>query len=271
MIIKNKCTTKFTVIPNHVIEDKALDWKDLGLLAYLLSKPGTWNVRREQLINAKKTGDSGMRAILSTLQKAGYVGFDRKKDGTTEWWVTDTAKKPNVQNHHKDAQANVEKQHVENPHVENPQVLVKTERPLKTDKKVKTDLQAGKPTAPKKKNEPVTAKTWDAYSSAYQDRYGVSPIRNASVNGQLAQFVKNVGAEEAPHIARYFLTLNENWYVKGCHSPGSLLRDAGKLRTLWATGRQMTAAQATQADRTQGNANAYNDAMTILESKYANH
>ena len=41
------------------------------------------------------------------------------------------------------------------------------------------------------------------------------------------------------------------------HPTNLLLRDAEKLRTEWATGRQVTRTQAAQVDRTQTNANAF--------------
>jgi hypothetical protein len=97
---------------------------------------------------------------------------------------------------------------------------------------------------------PVGAATWNAYFLAYENRYGVGPIRNAKVNGQIAQFVKRVGAEEAPHIASYYLTNKNSYYLGRGHSVDCLLSDAEKLRMEWATDRQVTATQARQEDKT---------------------
>ena len=113
-------------------------------------------------------------------------------------------------------------------------------------------------TRPRKpRAETPTAATWEAYSAAYAQRYAVDPIRNATLNGQLAQFVGRVGAQEAPAIAAYYLSHNGAFYVRSAHAIGALLRDAEKLRTEWATRSQITATGAQQADRTQTNFNAF--------------
>lgn len=103
----------------------------------------------------------------------------------------------------------------------------------------------------------ATGEAWDAYSTAYMTRYTVGPVRNAKVNGQMAQFVSRVGAGEAPHIAAWFVGHQNGFYVRNMHSVDSLLRDAEKLRTEWATNRRMTNTQAQLADRTETNRGAF--------------
>jgi hypothetical protein len=114
---------------------------------------------------------------------------------------------------------------------------------------------------------PATASraVWDAYSEAYQGRYGVTPVRNASVNGQLAMFVGRLPHEEAPGVAAFYVRHQNGLYVAAMHPTNLMLRDAEKLRTEWATNRQVTRAEAHQADRTQTNANAFGS--MIAEAK----
>lgn len=100
-----------------------------------------------------------------------------------------------------------------------------------------------------------TSKIWQAYSHAYAMRYGVDPVRNAKVNGQLAQLLSRLGEEEAVAVASWFIGHNDRWYVGKMHSVDCLLRDCEKLRTEWATGRTMTQRQATDADRRQSTGN----------------
>ena len=95
---------------------------------------------------------------------------------------------------------------------------------------------------------------WDAYALAYQDRYGVEPVRNAKVNGQLSQLVKRIGPD-APAVAGHYVRSNNTWYVRKGHSVGCLLADAEKLRTEWATGRHITAAYAHHLDQRQESVN----------------
>ena len=113
----------------------------------------------------------------------------------------------------------------------------------------------------------VTAPVWDSYSRTYQDRYGVPPMRNAKVNGMLANFCRRIPLDEAPHIAAYYLGHNSAYYVQRGHPVECLLADAEKLRTEWATGRQTTITQARQMDRTATNANIWGE--LIAEAKAA--
>jgi hypothetical protein len=96
-----------------------------------------------------------------------------------------------------------------------------------------------------------TAAIWHAYASAYGHRYGIEPVRNAKVNGQLAQLLARLGAEEAPRVAAFFVSHNNRYYVQKLHAVDCLLNDAEKLRTEWATGRRVTATAANEADRLQ--------------------
>jgi hypothetical protein len=116
-----------------------------------------------------------------------------------------------------------------------------------------------------------SAETWIAYAAAYRARYHAEPVRNATVNGQLAQLVGRLGAEEAPHVAAFYVGHQNRFYVGAGHSVGVLLRDCEKLRTEWATGRQSTVMQAIQADRTQTNFNAFAPLIAEAQAKERTH
>lgn len=105
--------------------------------------------------------------------------------------------------------------------------------PAVTPKKAKTS---------KPKPESATSATWASYAAAYEARYSVAPVRNATVNGQLAQFVARVSVEEAPAIAEFYLGHTSGLYRSAQHPVNLLLRDAESLRTQWATGRQASSA-----------------------------
>jgi hypothetical protein len=128
------------------------------------------------------------------------------------------------------------------------------------------------PAASPRPSKPVapSAPTWEAYASAYQDRYGVEPVRNAKVNSQLALFVGRLGAEEAPAVARFFVGHQSAFYVRGMHPVEHLLKDAEKLRTEWATGRRVTSTQAAQADRTATNLGAFQRLIDQAKAEDAN-
>lgn len=92
-------------------------------------------------------------------------------------------------------------------------------------------------------------RTWEAYTEGYVERYMVEPTFNGKVAGQVVGFVKRVGMDEAPRVARWFPSHQSSYYVGRGHVVDCLLRDAEKLRTEWATGRVMTAGKARQSDR----------------------
>ena len=92
--------------------------------------------------------------------------------------------------------------------------------------------------------------TWAAYSAAYQERYGVQPVRNAKVNAAIKSFTRRIGADESPGVARYYLSHSDAFYARKCHDVGPMLADAEKLRTEWVTQRQVTGITARQQERT---------------------
>lgn len=106
--------------------------------------------------------------------------------------------------------------------------------------------------APKPPKEPTaTSETWDAYSSAYAQRYGSPPVRNAKVNGQLARLVEQLGADEAPPVAAFYLTHPAAIY--NFHPVGLLLRDCQALRTQWMRGSVVTPTAARRNEETAAN------------------
>jgi hypothetical protein len=98
---------------------------------------------------------------------------------------------------------------------------------------------APKPSPKLDPDAPTTA-VWDAYATAYFARYGTEPVRNKTVNGQLANLLARLGREEAPQVAAYFVRMGKKHYVERRHPVGLLLHDAEGIRTQWATGQAVT-------------------------------
>lgn len=135
-----------------------------------------------------------------------------------------------------------------------PPVAARTKAELKADQEA--ELQAACKAA------------WAAYRMAYATRYGVPPVRNEKVSSQMKDFVRRIGRSEAAEVAAWYVqSINEAWVVKACHDVGSLLSRAEAYRTQWATGRTVTATEATQLDRTQSNSSAADQAIAILRKK----
>ena len=115
---------------------------------------------------------------------------------------------------------------------------------------------------------PDNVKTWNAYANAYRRRYGILPESNRKTRGQVAQFVKLVGADKAVALAAYFPTHNGRWFVQCRHEFGLLLKSYQQIATDWATGQQMTETRARQAENTQSNLESHNGALEILKKHY---
>lgn len=85
----------------------------------------------------------------------------------------------------------------------------------------------------------LNRRIWASYVMAYQNRWGREPVRNATVNGQVAQLGKRLG-EEAIEVVKFYVEHNDSFYVKNCHPIGLCLKQAEGLRTQWANGRPIT-------------------------------
>lgn len=83
----NKPRGEFAVLPKQAINDANLSWEARGMLAYLLDKPDSWQVRFVDLIRQSPAGRDQTRRILHELQDAGYIVRHqvRNEDGTFDW------------------------------------------------------------------------------------------------------------------------------------------------------------------------------------------
>ncbi len=96
-----------------------------------------------------------------------------------------------------------------------------------------------------------TTQVWEAYASAYRHRYGADPIRNAKVNGQLMNLIRQVGLDRAIALAANYPFHPDAYYTKRMHPVDLLLADAQKLNTELQTGQVMTWSRAQQQERMQ--------------------
>lgn len=103
---------------------------------------------------------------------------------------------------------------------------------------------------PKGLPTPVT-EAWRAYSEAFRGKYGVPPICNAKVMGQVKQFIERVGATDAPDILRFYLQQHDRWTVQNGHTVGVALQQAEKLAAGYRGARLMTEKEARRIDEKQ--------------------
>lgn len=120
-------------------------------------------------------------------------------------------------------------------------------------------VEAPKASKAKTEKQQVSADTWLAYANAYFNRYGVEPIRNAKVNGQISKFVDLVGLSMAPVLARYYVNLNTPYYLQKSHDFGLALADAQAINTQYLSGRQITRKDIQRVEASQTAANLMHD------------
>lgn len=86
----------FVQIDKYFLDDKNLTWGAKGILAYILSKPDTWKVRKEDLVKRSGDGKAKIEAALLNLMANGYIHWyqEKNEDGTFGEWVYDVYERP---------------------------------------------------------------------------------------------------------------------------------------------------------------------------------
>ena len=107
--------------------------------------------------------------------------------------------------------------------------------------------------------------TWEFYKRAYLERYGIEPVRNARVNRNILDFVKQVGAN-APQMIYFFVFHNNSWYVQKGHDTGTLLSNVQAIARDWAKGYQTTQTYAKQGESVATAQMAAQGAIELLNS-----
>lgn len=84
MIIKRRYTANFTTIKNALFEDDRLAADEVGILAYLRSRPHDWEVRRPALARRWNMGRDAIKRVISNLVRTGWcvARKDRLPNGT---------------------------------------------------------------------------------------------------------------------------------------------------------------------------------------------
>lgn len=84
MIIKRRYTANFTTIKNALFEDERLAADEVGILAYLRSRPHDWEVRRPALARRWSLGRDAIKRVITNLVRTGWcvARKDRLPNGT---------------------------------------------------------------------------------------------------------------------------------------------------------------------------------------------
>lgn len=78
--LKIKRNEKYSTIALSAVEDPQLDWAAKGLHTYLISRPGGWQIRFEDLLRRSSCGKTAITSAVKKLQKAGYLSISKTKN-----------------------------------------------------------------------------------------------------------------------------------------------------------------------------------------------
>lgn len=84
----------FSILSNAMLRDTRLTFKARGLLAYMLSHAGRWNMTVKSVATINGVGQDQVRSALSELEALGYARRERARndDGTlggVDWFISD--------------------------------------------------------------------------------------------------------------------------------------------------------------------------------------
>lgn len=254
----------------------------------------------------KPSGRDAVRGIIKELTDAGYMKADvRRQEGGTfngmDYVVhelpikhEEQGKEPQTENTSTDESPQTDNPSTAEPCTAEPLTvnppLIKNEYQQGMKEETKTDIQqideADKSASlvveqsvqavssnKQQQNDSETVfqgkcrMAWMMYKTAFKERYGIDPIRNARVNTQVKQLVQRLGEEAALVAEFYVCRVNDSFVVKKTHDLGVLLSSAESYRTQWATGQAMTQTRAQQIDSTQANASAADEAIAMLRNR----
>jgi hypothetical protein len=85
VIIHSKPDRNFTVLPNAMIRDEELSFRARGVLVYLLSMPGDWEVSSERLAYLGREGRDAIRTVMRELINAGYAELRKEQTAAGHW------------------------------------------------------------------------------------------------------------------------------------------------------------------------------------------
>ena len=73
MVRLAKHTSHYVTLDKQAMEDKRLSFRAVGLHAYLMGRPPTWQVRIDQLVNVHTEGQDAVDKALKELRDNGYA------------------------------------------------------------------------------------------------------------------------------------------------------------------------------------------------------
>ncbi|MGV7002502.1 hypothetical protein ACWA2C_28090 [Priestia megaterium] len=97
----NKRENPYVQVDKTFIEDDSLSWGAKGLMAYILSRPDNWKIRRTDLEKRSTDKRDKVENYIYELMAAGYIYYFalRKEDNTIDEWVYEVYESPEFNDH----------------------------------------------------------------------------------------------------------------------------------------------------------------------------
>ena len=93
-VLRKKYTNEYTILPNAILKDQRLSYRDIGLLVWMLSKPQDWKFSYDGMLSERsKDGKSVLQTGVRNLQSAGYLRIEKQRNkgrlADRIWYVYD--------------------------------------------------------------------------------------------------------------------------------------------------------------------------------------
>lgn len=86
-IVRRSISQESISIPNELIDDHRLKYKDLGLMVFLLSKGESYEINTRLLRKECGFGKDQIHSIFNRLRKFGYVTLVSNPYGIKQWFI----------------------------------------------------------------------------------------------------------------------------------------------------------------------------------------
>ncbi len=107
----------YTALANEIVNDSRLNLRSLGLFLHMWSKPDNWNFTISNIAKARNVGQDQIKSALQELKKIGYVRYEKLKDGTGIYYLSDTTD-------------TIDRTNIQDPKAENPHLASYSQAPL---------------------------------------------------------------------------------------------------------------------------------------------
>ena len=86
---------RYSTLAAEAMQDPRLSWEARGMLAYLLSKPDSWEVRIGHLVGQAPASKQKVQRILAELERCGYLERRRERDARGRFvWLSIVYERP---------------------------------------------------------------------------------------------------------------------------------------------------------------------------------